>query len=50
MKNIPLFTDADLVSVVWTMTFQVTALPSFTLDEIKDCCDRVWKGAGELLA
>ena len=41
---------ADLVSVVWTMTFQVTTQPHVILDEIKDCCDRVWTGAEELLA
>ena len=41
---------ADLVSVVWTMTFPVTALPYLILDEIKDCCDRVWTGVEELLA
>ena len=41
---------ADLVSLVWTMTFQVTALPYLILEEIKDCCDRVWTGAEELLA
>ena len=41
---------ADLVSLVWRMTFPATALPSLILEEIKDSCDRVWTGAEALLA